>query len=145
MAWNINQPGSSNWTNNATDSSVGVTALKVGSSDIQGYRVNDNKKMFFGTDSDFSLRYAPTFYSFKLDYISDGITTSIFEYNHKTDKTTIRNLELQNLVVKKVDANTQGFPSITASDGKIVYTEDSNLKGKFYLGLGDGQGASPTP
>ena len=68
MTWNINQPQNTSWINNSTGSSVGATALKVGTSDVQGIRINDNKKLFFGNDNDFNMRFDTLSAKFALTY-----------------------------------------------------------------------------
>ena len=147
MTWNINQPQNTSWINNSTGSSVGATALKVGTSDVQGIRINDNKKLFFGNDNDFNMRFDTSNAKFALTYTNPvtGVNTEILSYNHFSDTTKIRNLELTNIVLDESSANNQGIPSATPIEGAIVYTEDANNIGKFYIGLGDSMGQSPTP
>lgn len=137
MSWTVNQPGNSSWTNNSTDATIGVTSYKVGSSSVQGYRINDEKKLFFGNDSDFYLRFSPSKNIFTITNANPitGAVTNILEYNTSTDTTKIRNLTLDAMILEEVLSNGLGIPTENATSGKVVYTTTSANVGKFYIGI----------
>lgn len=140
MSWKVNQPSNSNWVNNATDSSIGVTSYKVGKTTLEGYKVNDSKKLYFGTDRDFHITFESN--KFQINYLNPltGSQINILQYNPTDDSVDVRNLSLSSPIFSKVNADNQGSPLIPAQDGKMVYTENQHGAGSFWLGHGEAQG-----
>ena len=138
MPWEINQPATSSWTENATGSIIGVTSYAVGTSQIQGYKINDGKSIYFGTNSDFSIYYSNASDSLKFDYTNPvtAVATNVLTLDN-TGVLSFSNVTMDDLVLTKSTSDSVGVPDTTAADGKVVYTEDSSGIGYLYFGVGE--------
>jgi len=150
--WNTNIPSDSNWTNNATESTLNVSAYKVGSSNVQGTKLNNDKRLYFGTNSQFSMRYSSITEELKFDYTdpSDGETRTAISIGNNGD-VTISNLTTttqydyevitaDGIILNEVSSGLwTGTPDIFAQEGKMVYTvtEGMNYKSHIWIALED--------
>ena len=136
--WNTNTPSDSSWTNNATESTLNVSAYKVGSSNVQGTKLNNDKRLYFGTNSQFSMRYNSATEELKFAYtdpsvrdtrtamtiksngdvtISNLITTTQYEYEV---------INADGILFNEVDNFWwSGEPDMLATQGKMVYTRQT--------------------
>ena len=146
MGWTKNQPGDSSWVNNATTSEMGATAFKVGSSDVKGFRLNDNKCFYFGKDSDICMQFVSDLDMWKVSHHnpSNGAITTILSWEEgeglTIDSPTITGtFTMGGLDLSQSASDSNGVPSETAVEGKIVYTEKTgSTVGALYVGLDTG-------
>ena len=150
MSWNINQPPTGTWTKNATGATVNTTINKVGTSSLDGFRLQDNKKLFFGTDNDIQMFYRSNDNGFVIIHKnpSTNIETVIMKWTpdggfliHDPTITGTFTMGSIDLELYTGNADASGRPTDSpVTEGKIVMTEMSSGDQHIYIGLDDGIG-----
>tara|TARA_Y100000310_G_scaffold73897_1_gene70035 strand:- start:2288 stop:2788 length:501 start_codon:yes stop_codon:yes gene_type:complete len=152
--WTPNQPEDSTWTNNATGSSFTTSAYKVGSSTVQGTRINTNKKLFFGTQEEFSIRFSSITNLLKIDYTdphgnvknvfsldNQGVLTvpflSVADENFDMGTATYEYevVQADGILMNEAVADVHGNPTQLPQAGSMVYTRNNTALGKSYFWL----------
>ena len=159
--WTPNQPETSNWTNNATGASFSTDAYKVGTSNVQGTRINTDKRLYFGNQDQFSIRFSSITDLFKIDYTDpQGNVTNVLNIDGK-GKLSIQSLEIASnnidlgtatyeyevisadgIKLEEVPSTIFGYPTQTPIAGSMVYTQNSTstTKSFFYIAIEDNPG-----